>query len=40
MKILVAGAIAREEKSHPNDAPYQVLVKAMKNHKSAGMKVT
>ena len=39
MEILVAGAIAREEKSHPNDASYQVLVKAIKNQKSTGIKV-
>ena len=39
MKILVAGAIAREEKSLPNDASYQVLVKAIKNKKSTAMKV-
>ena len=39
MKFLVAGAMAREEKSCPNDAPYQVLLKAIKNHKSTGMNV-
>ena len=36
MKFLVAGAIAREE---PNDAHYQVLEKAIKNHESTGMNV-
>ena len=39
MKILVGGAIVREEKAHPNDAPYQVLMKAINNDKSTGMKV-
>ena len=39
MEILVAGAIAREEKSQPNNASYQVLVKAIKNRKSSAMKV-
>ena len=39
MKILVDGARAREEKSHPKDALYHVLVKAIKNPRSTGMKV-
>ena len=41
VRIFVDAAIEREEKSHPkNEAPYQVLVKALKNQESAGAKVT
>ena len=38
MKCLVGAAIAREEKSHPN-AHYQVLVKAIGNHKYTALNV-
>ncbi len=41
MKILVEAAIEREKLSHPkNEAPYQVLVKALRNQESPGTKVT
>ena len=40
MRILVAAAIEREEKSHPkNEALFQVLVKSLRNHKSSSNKV-
>ena len=41
MRILVDAAIEREKQSHPkNEAPYQVLERALRNQKSAGAKVT
>ena len=40
-RIFVAAAIEREKQSHPkNEAPNQVLVKALRNQESTGAKVT
>ena len=40
MRILVDAAIERERQSHPkNEAPYPVLVKALRNQESTGAKV-
>ena len=40
MRVLVAAAIEREEQSHPkNEAPFQVLVKSLRNHQSSSKKV-
>ena len=40
MRILVAAAIEREEQSHPkNEAPYQVLVKSLRNQQFLSKKV-
>ena len=40
MRILVDAAIEREKQSHPkSEAPYQVLLKSLKNHQSSSKKV-
>ena len=39
-QILVDAAVEREKQSYPNEAPYQVLVKALSNQKSPCTKVT